>query len=85
MSFSPVNLIDRNSVAAAGEFEVIFCRNVLIYFDDAARRTAAENLYQALRPGGFLCLGHTESMSRIDDRFLIRRFPDAVVYQRPFA
>jgi chemotaxis protein methyltransferase CheR len=70
-------------MAAAGAFEVIFCRNVLIYFDDAARRTAAEYLYSALRPGGFLCLGHTESMARIDDRFETRRFADAVVYQRP--
>lgn len=81
--FTPANLIDRTSMAVAGEFEVIFCRNVLIYFDDAARRTAAEHLYSALRPGGFLCLGHTESMSRIDDRFEVRRLPDAVVYQRP--
>lgn len=81
--FTPVNLIDRTTMAGAGEFEIIFCRNVLIYFDDAARRTAAEHLYSALRPGGFLCLGHTESMARIDDRFAVRRFPDAVVYQRP--
>lgn len=83
VTFTPVNLVDRTSVTSAGEFEVIFCRNVLIYFDEAARRTAAENLYAALRPGGFLCLGHTESMSRIDDRFEVRRFEDAVVYQRP--
>jgi len=83
--FTPVNLVDRASMALAGEFEIIFCRNVLIYFDDAARRTAAEHLYAALRPGGFLCLGHTESMARIDDRFDVRRFADAVVYQRPAA
>lgn len=85
VAFTPVNLVERPTMAAAGEFEVIFCRNVLIYFDDAARRTAAENLFAALRPGGFLCLGHTESMSRIDDRFEVRRFADAVVYQRPAA
>jgi len=62
---------------------VIFCRNVLIYFDDAARRTVAENLYESLAPGGFLCLGHTESMTRIDDRFRVRRFGYASIYQRP--
>lgn len=83
VAFSPVNLVDRSSMVAAGQFDVIFCRNVLIYFDDAARRTAAENLYAALRPGGFLCLGHSESMARIDDRFEVRRFADAIVYQRP--
>lgn len=83
VTFAPVNLVERSSVEPQGAFEVIFCRNVLIYFDDAARRTAAENLFNSLQPGGFLCLGHTESMSRIDDRFRVRRFANAVVYQRP--
>lgn len=83
VSFTAVNLIDRASMEAAGAFDVIFCRNVLIYFDDASRRTAAEALFDALTPGGFLLLGHTESMARIDDRFVPRRFADAVVYQRP--
>lgn len=83
VSFSPANLTDRASLQRQGLFEVVFCRNVLIYFDDAARRTVAENLYASLAPGGFLCLGHTESMARIDDRFLVRRFGDTVVYQRP--
>ena len=44
------------------DFDIIFCRNVLIYFDDASRRQAAENLYDCLRPGGYICLGHSESM-----------------------
>jgi chemotaxis protein methyltransferase CheR len=83
VAFTQANLVDRNSMTAQGQFEVIFCRNVLIYFDEAARRTAAENLFAALKPGGFLLLGHTESMARIDDRFEVRRLPDAVVYQRP--
>jgi chemotaxis protein methyltransferase CheR len=56
---------------------------VLIYFDDASRRIAAENLFEALSPGGFLCLGHTESMSRISSLFEVRRFADGIVYQRP--
>ncbi len=81
--FTPVNVIDRTSALAQGRFEIIFCRNMLIYFDEAARRTTAENLYECLQPGGFLCLGHTESMTRIDDRYEVRRFPGAVVYQRP--
>jgi chemotaxis protein methyltransferase CheR len=36
-----------------------------------------------LNPGGFLCLGHTESMSRISDRFQLVRFDEAIVYRRP--
>lgn len=83
VSFSPVNLVDTSDTARQGRFDVIFCRNVLIYFDDVSRRLAAENLFEALVPGGFICLGHTESMSRISPLFEVRRFADAIVYQRP--
>ena len=85
VTFSPVNLIEPQQTRAHGHFDVIFCRNVLIYFDDASRRLAAENLYENLVPGGFICLGHTESMSRISPLFDARRFADAIVYQRPEA
>jgi chemotaxis protein methyltransferase CheR len=81
--FAPVNLIEASETAAFGRFDVIFCRNVLIYFDDSSRRVAAGNLYESLLPGGFLCLGHTESMSRISPLFEVRRYADAIVYQRP--
>ena len=63
--------------------DLIACRNVLIYFDDVSRRLAAHNLFDRLNPGGFICLGHSESMMRITDRFRLRRFHDAIVYQRP--
>ena len=81
--FSSVNLMDADGMRAQGRFDVIFCRNVLIYFDDASRRLAAENLYENLAPGGYICLGHTESMSRISPLFEVCRFVDAIVYQRP--
>jgi chemotaxis protein methyltransferase CheR len=81
--FSAVNLVEPSEMRRHGRFDVIFCRNVLIYFDDASRRVAAENLYENLLPGGFICLGHTESMSRISALFEVRRFADAIVYQRP--
>lgn len=80
---SPVNLIDHDAMLDHGRFDVIFCRNVLIYFDEASRQTAVDNLYDCLAPGGFLCLGHTESMTRISERFVSRRFDEGVVYQRP--
>jgi chemotaxis protein methyltransferase CheR len=83
VTFTPANLIDGQSLVGQGQFDVIFCRNVLIYFDDASRLTAAHNLFDRLAPGGYLCLGHTESMNRISDRFVVRRFEDAIVYQRP--
>jgi chemotaxis protein methyltransferase CheR len=81
--FTRVNLVESGETRPHGRFDVIFCRNVLIYFDDASRTTAAENLYENLAPGGFICLGHTESMSRISPLFEVRRFADAIVYQRP--
>jgi chemotaxis protein methyltransferase CheR len=83
VEFSAVNLVQPEQTRPQGQFDVIFCRNVLIYFDDASRRIAAENLYENLAPGGFICLGHTESMSRISPLFEVRRFADAIVYQRP--
>jgi chemotaxis protein methyltransferase CheR len=81
--FTPANIVDTAETRRHGKFDVIFCRNVLIYFDEASRRAAAENLYDNLAPGGFICLGHTESMSRISPLFEVRRFADAIVYQRP--
>ena len=80
--FTAVNLIDGASMAAEGRFDIILCRNVLIYFDDESRLHAARNLHAALNPGGFICLGHTESMMRISSQFVARRFKDAIVYQR---
>jgi chemotaxis protein methyltransferase CheR len=81
--FSVVNVVDAAQTRAHGRFDVIFCRNMLIYFDDASRRIAAENLYECLLPGGYICLGHTESMSRISPLFEVCRYADAIVYQRP--
>lgn len=81
--FTPANLFDPSGTGLHGRFDVIFCRNVLIYFDDASRRTAAENLYENLAPGGFICLGHSESMSRISPLFEAVRCNNAFVYRRP--
>lgn len=80
---TPANLVEPGGTNLHGRFDIIFCRNVLIYFDDASRRMAAENLFENLAPGGFLCLGHSESMSRISPLFDVCRYSDAIVYQRP--
>ena len=85
IQFTRANLIDMRDMAGYRNFDIIFCRNVLIYFDDSSRRTAAESLYDCLRPGGYICLGHSDTMSRISPLFCVCRFPDAIVYQRPEA
>jgi chemotaxis protein methyltransferase CheR len=81
--FTAINIVEPTETRQYGPFDVIFCRNLLIYFDDMSRRVAAENLYESLAPGGYICLGHAESMSRISSLFEVCRFADAIVYRRP--
>lgn len=85
IQFTPANLVDSRDMKRFRAFDIIFCRNVLIYFDDTSRRIAAENLYDCLLPGGYICLGHSETMSRISPLFRVCQFSDAIVYQRPEA
>jgi chemotaxis protein methyltransferase CheR len=83
VEFTRVNLSERANTRGYRDFDVIFCRNLLIYFDDVSRKTATETFYDALKPGGFICLGHSESMSRSSSLYKVRKFPEAIVYQRP--
>lgn len=83
VSFFLANLVAPNDTKSFRSFDLIFCRNLLIYFDDDSRRRAAQVLYDALNPGGFIFLGHSESMSRISSLFKVRKFGDVIVYQKP--
>jgi len=83
VEFQQINICDVTRMQAYRGYDVIFCRNLLIYFDEVSCRTAAENLFGALRQGGFVFLGHSESMSRISPIFTPRRFPEGIAYQRP--
>lgn len=83
VEFTRVNLAAPADTRSYRNFDVIFCRNLLIYFDDVSRKAAAETFFDALNLGGFLCLGHSESMSRISSIYTVRKFPSAIVYQKP--
>lgn len=83
VEFTKVNVSDSTDIRSHRHFDVIFCRNLLIYFDDLSRKKTAESFYDALNPGGFICLGHSEAMSRISPLFQVRHFPEAIVYQKP--
>jgi len=83
VEFTRVNLNEPTETRDYRNFDVIFCRNLLIYFDDLSRKAAAETFYDALSPGGWLLLGHSESMSRTSSLFQVRKFPEALVYQKP--
>jgi chemotaxis protein methyltransferase CheR len=82
VEFTRVNLSDNNDTRSYRDIDVIFCRNLLIYFDDVSRRRAAEAFYDSLGINGFICLGHSESMSRISSLFKVRKFPHAIIYQK---
>jgi len=83
VTFTRVNITEPAETEGYRGFDIVFCRNLLIYFDDLSRREAAETLYDVLAPEGFICLGHSESMSRISPLFHPRKFPDGIVYQKP--
>ena len=80
--FTKVNASDLVEMRGFANIDVIFCRNMLIYFDDRSRRQVVESFYDSLCQGGFICLGHSESMSRISSLFEVRKFPQAIVYQK---
>lgn len=83
VSFRPGNLLEPSSFSGLPPMDVIFCRNVLIYFSDTATLRAVRQFADLLRPGGYLFLGHAESLSRVTDMFTPIRFQGAMVYQKP--
>ena len=77
------NIVDPASYEGLTGLDAVFCRNVLIYFSDSMILKAVRLFHDALVPGGFLFLGHAESLSRITDLLTPIRFQGAMVYQRP--
>ena len=83
VTISHLNLFDAPRVALLGRMDVIFCRNVIIYFDLAAKKRVIDSFYHRLRPEGFLLLGHSESLMNVTNAFVLRHFTHDMVYQRP--
>jgi len=77
-----LNLSNRLAMRGMRNFDFIFCRNVLIYFDDASRKAVVDHFYNALKPGGFVFLGHSESIGRISSAFRLLRVGQHLVYQK---
>lgn len=81
--FGRLNLLDGDRSAIVGSVDAVFCRNVLIYFDDEARRRVIRTLYDRLVAGGYLMLGHSESLLRTATEFELVHLEGDLVYRRP--
>jgi chemotaxis protein methyltransferase CheR len=78
-----VNLLDERAVRELGPFDVVVCRNVLIYFGDTTVARVAEHLRLSLRPGGLLLLGASESLLRFGTAFVCEERGGCFYYRRP--
>ena len=81
--FGQLNLLDTSAASLLPRFDVIFCRNVLIYFDQATRRRVIELFFERLNLGGFLLLGHSENLLHLSTRFELVHLEGDLVYRRP--
>jgi chemotaxis protein methyltransferase CheR len=77
---SHLNLHDRLAMRKMRGFDFVFCRNVLIYFDDLSRKTVVDHFFNALNPGGYIFLGHSESVGRVTTAFKLKRFETHLTY-----
>lgn len=85
VAFAPLNLVSDNYPSfetRTMNLDLIICRNVTIYFDEATTRRVIERFHQALNEGGWLVVGHAEPMASLYEGFTPRNFPNAVLYQK---
>jgi chemotaxis protein methyltransferase CheR len=80
--FQMLNLCDEAAVASLPQFDLIFCRNVLIYLTPSARRTVLQSFHDHLRPGGALVLGHSESLLHVENPFGLWPLHRGLAYRR---
>jgi chemotaxis protein methyltransferase CheR len=82
ITFAQMNLA---SAVYVGRMDMIFCMNVLIYFSEERRRALVQRFYDTLEPGGYLLLGHSESISKMPVKFQAIVLNDCILYRKPTA
>ncbi|MGH9731964.1 MAG: CheR family methyltransferase [Candidatus Acidiferrales bacterium] len=80
VSFAPMNLAQ---AVYLGRLDCIFCMNVMIYFSEARRNSLIQHFYEYLEPGGYLFLGHSESISNVPVKFDSVVCGDCILYRKP--
>ena len=83
VTFSHLNLFDPYRLSFLKGFDVIFCRNVMIYFDPESKKKLIKMFYDKLSPGGYLLLGHAESLLNVTTAFRLVHLRNDMVYQKP--
>jgi len=83
VTFSYLNLFDPYKLGFLKEFDVIFCRNVIIYFDMESKKRLMNTFHNKLVPGGYLLLGHAESLLNLTTAFRLVHLKNDMVYQKP--
>ena len=79
VDFRPFNLMSPSWSALGEAFDIVFCRNVMIYFDNATQRKVLEHMHAVMKPGGLLYVGHSENFTESRDLFRLR---GKTIYER---
>lgn len=82
VKFMKINLFDEKNIRTMRNTDIIFCRNVLIYFDVKSKQKVASHLYDCLNPGGYLFIGASESLHNITRAFRPIIFNKVIAYQK---
>ncbi len=82
IKFSLMNLNEPRRLAMNGKFDVVFCRNVMIYFSSEVKKQIVRGFFNALNPGGYFYIGHSETMHGVSKAFKLVYFKNALVYYK---
>ena len=82
VSFKVLNLYDDNGMRIMGKSDVVYCANVLIYFDQESKIKVINNLYNNLNPNGYLFIGYSETLHGISKAFKLVSFPKTIGYKK---
>lgn len=82
ITFTQSNLMDRREVRKFSGMDFVFCRNVLIYFNEESKKQIVNSIYDCLNPGGFIFVGHAESVGKISALFKLVKFQKSLAYQK---
>ncbi|WP_373034550.1 protein-glutamate O-methyltransferase CheR [Sulfurimonas sp.] len=82
VDFRVVNVFDKTQMRELGKFDIIFSRNMFVYFDDASREEVAMRFYNMLNPSGYIFLGDAENMDRIVSVFKAKKIDNTLFYQK---